>query len=147
MKYFAYGSNLDVAQMQRRCPQASVIGVGRLLEYDLQFQYESQNWGGGVANIIGSPGGEVWGLVYLVDSICLDSLDVFEGAPTIYVRSVHSVMMGTERCESWAFHLAEKHPHVPPSRAYLELILTACRDLKFPNHYREAILRAAIPVA
>ena len=26
VKYFAYGSNMDIAQMKRRCPEAELLG-------------------------------------------------------------------------------------------------------------------------
>ena len=35
--YFAYGSNMDLLQMDYRCPAAEVIGNVRLVDYRLTF--------------------------------------------------------------------------------------------------------------
>jgi len=45
--YAAYGSNMHLEQMKKRCPKAKVIGKGELLGYKLTFR------GGqaGVANV------------------------------------------------------------------------------------------------
>lgn len=36
--YFAYGSNLDLAQMAQRCPDAEIVGPVRLENYELRFR-------------------------------------------------------------------------------------------------------------
>lgn len=35
-KYIAYGSNLNLEQMARRCPTAKVIGAGEIRDHELQ---------------------------------------------------------------------------------------------------------------
>ena len=35
--YFAYGSNIDLEQMARRCPVAQVVGPVTLENYELAF--------------------------------------------------------------------------------------------------------------
>ena len=44
--YFAYGSNINLDQMQYRCPDATVYGQAVLDNYDLRFR------GSGVATVI-----------------------------------------------------------------------------------------------
>ena len=36
--YIAYGSNLNVRQMRRRCPSARIIGTSALKDYELLFK-------------------------------------------------------------------------------------------------------------
>lgn len=36
--YVAYGSNLNLNQMARRCPNAKVVGIGSLKNYQLTFR-------------------------------------------------------------------------------------------------------------
>ena len=43
--YFAYGSNINLDQMQYRCPDATVYGQAVLDNYDLRFR------GSGVATV------------------------------------------------------------------------------------------------
>ena len=52
IKYFAYGSNLDLPQMKRRCPSSKLISKGTLPGYRLTFNRFSSGWGGGVADVI-----------------------------------------------------------------------------------------------
>lgn len=61
--YIAYGSNLDVDQMLRRCPDAITIGSSTIDGYRLVFRGNSRS---GVANIEPCEGGERsrWHLVY-----------------------------------------------------------------------------------
>ena len=51
MIYIAYGSNMNMEQMKRRCPKATPIGKSMLKDYKLEFR--------GVANIIECPGENV----------------------------------------------------------------------------------------
>ena len=37
-KYIAYGSNLNLGQMARRCPTAKVIGAGEIRDHELLFR-------------------------------------------------------------------------------------------------------------
>lgn len=36
--YIAYGSNLNIRQMRRRCPSARIIGTAELHGYELLFK-------------------------------------------------------------------------------------------------------------
>ena len=84
--YFAYGSNLDSAQMCRRCPDARLVGVARLCSHRLGFAGYSPAWRGGVATVLRDSGGQVPGLVWALSGEDLERLDRFEGHPFAYVR-------------------------------------------------------------
>lgn len=36
--YIAYGSNLNLSQMEKRCPGATVVGTGEVKGYELLFR-------------------------------------------------------------------------------------------------------------
>ena len=36
--YLAYGSNLNIPQMQRRCPTAKIVGIAEIKDYELLFK-------------------------------------------------------------------------------------------------------------
>ena len=36
--YIAYGSNLNVEQMKRRCPSARIVGTSEIQNYELLFK-------------------------------------------------------------------------------------------------------------
>src|SRR5512138_3517065 len=79
--YFAYGSNLDFAQMKGRCPSASFVGKAILPDHRLVFPRGSRKMGG-VAGVAPAKGKEVWGVVYTITESDLSLLDDIEGFDT-----------------------------------------------------------------
>lgn len=73
--YFAYGSNLNVGQMQQRCPSAKFVGITSLESYSFCFK--------GYADIeFSNPDSKVSGVVYSLTKEDLARLDSFEGVGT-----------------------------------------------------------------
>src|SRR5262245_18836472 len=79
MLYFAYGSNLDPAQIRERAPGHRVVGMAALRDHSLEFPLYSPNWGGGVASVRPHRGDTVWGIVYDVTDEDFATLDRHEG--------------------------------------------------------------------
>jgi hypothetical protein len=79
--YFAYGSNLSLAQMRARCPEAVPVAAQVLPDYRLAFVGErTLRWGqGGVATIMPQPGACVHGALYRLSQRDELILDGFEG--------------------------------------------------------------------
>jgi len=77
--YFAYGSNLDFAQMKGRCPSARSVGVAKLPGRRLAFTRWSGGRKGAVADAVADPAGEVWGVVFEITAEDLEMLDRCEG--------------------------------------------------------------------
>ena len=69
--YFAYGSNLNKAQMAKRCPDAVAIGAMVLPEARLVFR--------GVADVEYDENGEVHGGLWRISKRCERALDRDEG--------------------------------------------------------------------
>lgn len=80
--YFAYGSNLHLEQMVRRCPESRYVGLGKLHNYRWQINQR------GYANIIPCPGRTVEGLCYLLSQEDERRLDASEGVPTAYQKHI-----------------------------------------------------------
>ncbi len=53
--YLAYGSNLAVDQMLRRCPDAVQIGSAVVKDYELLLCGNAQHFGVAVGDALGSP--------------------------------------------------------------------------------------------
>ena len=81
--YFAYGSNINLEQMDYRCPDATVVGPVVLENYELLFRR------GGFATIAPKEGGRVHGLLWSITPECERSLDLYEGYPRFYDRRVY----------------------------------------------------------
>lgn len=138
--HFAYGSNLSQSQMKERCPDSKLLGRGVLKGYKLAFDYESDDWEGGCADIIPSDSDEVWGLLYSVSENDLLSLDVYEGAPDDYHRSWVAVTQDDDsKIKAIAYEVTHKSPFIAPSSQYLDVIKDAARDFDFPKEYQEML--------
>ena len=82
--YFAYGSNINLDQMERRCPNAQVVGPVVLENYKLLFRSNTRN--AGVATIRPNKGRKVHGLLWKITPECEKSLDIYEGYPRLYEK-------------------------------------------------------------
>lgn len=130
MRYFAYGSNLDAAQMGRRCPSMRIVCRATLAEHRLVFPLGCTSWGGGVAGIEPHPAHRVEGVVYDINADDLAALDLYENiAGGDYRRQTVRVRLDTrEHATVWTYY-ANPAPEGPtaPSRRYLDTILRGAR--------------------
>jgi gamma-glutamylcyclotransferase (GGCT)/AIG2-like uncharacterized protein YtfP len=137
--YFAYGSNLDFSQMQRRCGAQNVekIDIGYLPDHQLAFTQYYADWGGGVADVVKSNGNKVWGIIYSLSSAALELLDGYEGFPYDYTRSKHIITAsGGRTYEAWTYLAKRKDgDFIPPSAMYLDIIKHAAKNVGFPRDY------------
>ncbi|KAH6888078.1 hypothetical protein B0T10DRAFT_460722 [Thelonectria olida] len=86
--YFAYGSNLHLRQMKRRCPGSKFIGCARLSHYRWQINER------GYANVVAAEGHWVDGLVYEIDENDEARLDINEGvSKNAYTKQYMTVML------------------------------------------------------
>ncbi len=155
MLYFAYGSNLNPGQMERRCPGHKVVGMAALHDHRLSFPLTSHDWGGGVAGVVPSRGTTVWGIVYELTDEHLSALDGYEGFQgpgdqhNLYDRE--SVFVELTRPDDGSIprrvraccYFARPSNPAPPSRRYLDAILEGARAHGLPDEYIAAI--AATP--
>ena len=115
--YFAYGSNINLDQMQYRCPDASVYGQAVLDNYDLRFR------GSGVATVESKEGACVYGLLWELTDKCEASLDRYEGYPRLYIKQTLEVRtFDGQRVPVMAYIMnPELHlkPSLPPRDYYL----------------------------
>lgn len=88
--YFAYGSNINLDQMERRCPNAEVVAPVTLNGYRLLFRGGYPNHG--VATIAPDPTKQVKGLLWRLTPECEQSLDHYEGFPHFYGKETVTVM-------------------------------------------------------
>ncbi len=137
--YFAYGSNLSIRQMRRRCPGSEVVGRARLPDYRLGFTRYATKRKGGVADIVPEPGAEVWGALYTVDDAGMVSLDEFEGVPRAY-RRIDVSVFDDEGAELVAIaYFANKTGEFAPGREDLGIINTGSSDHSLPDEYVQAL--------
>ena len=85
MYYLAYGSNLSVAQMAKRCPDAKVAGKALLKDYHLVFRTH--------ATIEKHKGSRTPMLVWEISEKDEKKLDKYEGFPKYYFKKNFEVRM------------------------------------------------------
>ena len=88
--YFAYGSNINLDQMERRCPNAEVVAPVTLNGYRLLFRGGYPD--NGVATIAPDHTKQVKGLLWRLTPECEQSLDQYEGYPRLYGKEDVTVM-------------------------------------------------------
>lgn len=88
--YFAYGSNINLDQMERRCPNAEVVGPVTLNGYRLLFRGGYPNHG--VATIAPDPTKQVKGLLWRLTPECEQSLDTITRASRISMARKPSLL-------------------------------------------------------
>lgn len=157
MLYFAYGSNLDPDQMQRRCPGHIVVGLGALHDYKLVFPRHSHDWGGGVASVQPSHAATVWGVVYDLTDAHLATLDTYEGFHSpgdphnayeregVYVELTRPDDGSVPRRVRVQVYVGRPANPTPPSRRYLDAIVKGAKHHRLPAEYVASM--AATPAA
>ncbi len=125
--YFAYGSNMDRAQMRARCPDSKLVGWGYLNDHRLTYVGHSERWGGGVATVIPHEGDRVAGYLYFVTPTDLKRLDRYEGVPSIYRRKIVHISLGGQPGSTRAvtYHHVGDRSYRPPAPSYLSVIQNA----------------------
>ncbi|CCG04991.1 gamma-glutamylcyclotransferase [Blastococcus saxobsidens] len=89
--YAAYGSNMDPAQMLRRCPSSPHTGTGWIRGWRLTFGGEELGWEGALATLVPADDDSPGVFVALYDLTGADerALDAWEGADSGLYRRVH----------------------------------------------------------
>jgi gamma-glutamylcyclotransferase (GGCT)/AIG2-like uncharacterized protein YtfP len=151
MLYFAFGSNLNPAQMARRCPGHKVVGLAALKDHKLAFPLTSQDWGGGVAGVAVAHGSTVWGVVYDLTDEHVATLDRYEGfvAPgddhNLYERE--RVWVELTRADDGSiprrvraeYYVPRVTNAAPPSKRYLDAIVEGAVHHRLPDEYVAAL--------
>lgn len=129
--YVAYGSNLNLLQMGRRCPTAKVIGIGFIRNYKLTFR--------GVATIEQSEKQEVPVAVWKIEKSDEIALDKYEGFPSLYRKEWVDVELKDKTVNAMVYIMNRGNPHMP-STTYLEKIRQGYEDCGLDLLYlKEAI--------
>ncbi|HWP56834.1 MAG TPA: gamma-glutamylcyclotransferase family protein [Candidatus Acidoferrales bacterium] len=143
MLYFAYGSNMNWTQMQRRCPSARFVALAQLRNHRLAFPLRSKSRGCGTAGAVPAAGETVWGVVYEIHESEIAVLDRAEdfvpgGSENSYTREeleVYPIENGGEPLRA-AVYLPIPQADPPlPSAEYKRLIVEGAKHWGLPADY------------
>ena len=138
MLYFAFGSNLSIAQMRERCPGSEPVGPALLEGRELGFAYRSQNFPpGGGADVVESEGAEVWGALYRLAETDLELLDRFEHVGSGGYRRIEvSVDHGGGLHQALCYEVADRLDYeVAPIAEYRRLMLEGSAEHGLPPEW------------
>ena len=132
--YIAYGSNLNVRQMKRRCPDARIIGTSEISNYQLLFKGSKT---GSYLTIEPKAGSTVPVAVWEVSERDELALDHYEGFPTFYYKKemnlpIKGIKTGKVRQRDvFVYIMHEDRPLGIPSRYYLQTCLEGYSTFNF----------------
>ncbi len=117
--YIAYGSNLNLEQMSRRCPTAKVIGTSEIRDYELIFRGARES---AVATIEKKKGSTVPIVVWEIKAKDERALDIYEGHPNFYQKQDFDIKVNGENITAMAYVMTQGHRHGVPSIYYYKTI-------------------------
>lgn len=126
--YFSYGSNMNLNQMDYRCPAAVPVGAVQLDNYRLAFCGSALS---AVATVLPEQGSHVDGVLWRITSECEQSLDRYEGYPHLYGKEQITVTDAQGHTHSvMVYTMNTPHRDRPgiPSNAYADGILTGAEQ-------------------
>lgn len=154
--YFGFGSNLLTKRIQIQNKSAVFVGVGKLIDFQLDFadanadkKYYSETWNGCPATIIETKGSVVYGAIWKINKADLNDLDRQEGVDCgLYKPMTVKVLMNMkdvlEEIECRTYQLVinpapldpkERPFERQPSKTYLTVILNGAEETGLPFHY------------
>lgn len=126
-KYIAYGSNLNIEQMERRCPGAKIVGTGMIFDYRLVYRGNAR--GLGVGNLIPDEGLKVPAAVWKITKANEAALDIYEGFPHLYQKRFMDVDMDDGSIENGLIYLMpDTYRPARPSYRYIDIIRQGYED-------------------
>lgn len=121
MLYWAYGSNLNINQMRRRCPKARMRGPLIVNDAALVFR--------GVADVTVREGSQVQGGLWLITRECEEELDRYEGVSSgFYVKRYFRLRINKQVKDCLFYQMRAREGIQPPSEGYYASIAQGYKD-------------------
>ena len=155
--YVAYGSNLNLEQMEWRCPYAKVLGNAELRDYQLLFRGGN---GGSVATVEPKKDSSVPVLLWDITPRDEEALDRYEGWPHLYRKETVTVYHKGKAVKAMAYIMNVESPKDiggsksrfceaknmsrplgSPSEGYLNTILEGYRSAGFDEKVLEQAVK------
>lgn len=127
--YFAYGLNMDVAGMARRCPRSTALGLARLPRHRFIVTTD------GYASVVRDPRESVHGVLWDCALGDIRTLDKFEElASGLYVKINQPVIVegGAKRA---LIYIGRSGTPGRPKPGYLEQVVAAAKEWSLPETY------------
>ena len=132
MLYFAYGSNLNLFQMKRRCKDSVFIKKYELKGYKLNFRSKYR-----AADIEKSKNSIVHGALFEISKSDEKKLDVYEDFPILYKKLYFTYYNKTVM----TYIMVNKTEFRYPTERYLNVVKRGYKDCKLDMKYLKIALQ------
>ena len=141
MLYFSYGSFLDFETLKKHCPNAKYVSRAVLPNWEVQFNFMSKTYKGGVTGIEPAIAKLVRGVVYDIPDLETLHLDEVEGVPEgIYYRQTILVIGENGQClKVVTYRTTNPGGPYKPTRKYLSLMVKGAKEHKLDPEYTKQI--------
>lgn len=131
IKYFAYGSNMDMSRLSNRGVNPETKHKGTLKNWKLKFNKKASAGDWGFANIEQSEGDSVEGLVFSIKESDIKLLDKFEGAPKHYRREILEIETDIEsiKCITYIAQIEYLVEGLKPTKEYIGFLINGSKLL------------------
>ena len=139
----AFGSNLNLRQMEMRCPTAKVYGTGVIHDYQLLFKGAPKN---AYLTIEPKKNSKVPVALWELQPEDEKALDRYEGYPSFYGKESIPVELDSgEIITAMVYVMTDRIPeriHLNlPSHQYLNIVKEGYKDFRFSNSYLDEALK------
>ena len=135
--YAAYGTNISVAQMAVRFPDARVYGRAELRDHELVFRGPS---GSAVATVEPREGGAVPVLLWRLSPRGGRGLDIYENWPGLRPKAGLEGQMNSRTVPATVYIMTPGYPSGRPAQHYCDILAEGYRTCGF----NPAVLEAAL---
>ncbi len=141
MLYFTYGSFLNMDNLIKHCPSAEFVARAILPNFEVRFNYMSEDYQTGVTGAEFAPGKLAYGVLYEIPPEEIkEKLDVVESVPEgyYYRQTVMTVREDGEPVPAECYHTTEPKGPFKSNRTYVSHMLKGAKDHRLnPDYIRE----------
>lgn len=129
MYYLAYGSNLNLNEMSKRCRSSNAIGTYNLLNYRLVYKGESDDYA--YLTIEKCEGSFVPLGIFEIDDKDIIYLDIYEGYPELYYKKYIDIELDNKMIKGLIYIMNSEYSYHEPSNYYKNICIKGYQDFNF----------------
>jgi len=133
MLYFAYGSNLNHVQMERRCKDSIFLKKANLKNFKLTFRSKYR-----AADIETKKNSTVPGALFEISKSDEKKLDIYEDYPILY-KKYYFTYYGKK---VMTYTMTKKTSFTFPTKRYLNIVKRGYKDCNLDKSYLKNALKA-----
>jgi hypothetical protein len=135
--YFAYGTLLELASMQKYCPSASSLGVFRLRDYRLDFKTCGADPTKGGCTLEKAPGNLMYGILYKMPREERLALDAASGLDKGLWATMDITLLDPDgnAVPAETFVIPDPRGPYDPPASYVRPIIAGAKEIPLQSEY------------